>query len=228
MPLRDHFRPPVSKTHSWDEVFGGWPPEIVRSLRSVLPSGFRSGPRISIAPKRTDLTQDDGEHETVTNPPPTLTVEADIREQDQYEVFIYDVERGRKLVAAIELVSPSNKDRPDSRESFIGKVAELLRQDVCVLIFDLVTESRANLYAELLALLGKEDPKLSPVMPHIYAVSLRTRKRPKRRGLLDAWFYPMTVGEPLPTLPIWLTPELVVQLPLEVAYQETCQVLDIS
>ena len=30
MPLRDHFRSPVNDTHSWDEVHGGWPMEIVR------------------------------------------------------------------------------------------------------------------------------------------------------------------------------------------------------
>ena len=29
----------------------------------------------------------------------------------------------------------------------------------------------------------------------------------KRRQLLDAWFYPIIVGQPLPTLPIWLTPQ---------------------
>ena len=41
--------------------------------------------------------------------------------------------RGRQLVAAIELVSPSNKDRSDARELFVGKVAALLQQSVCYL-----------------------------------------------------------------------------------------------
>jgi hypothetical protein len=40
--------------------------------------------------------------------------------------------------------------------------------------------------------------------PALYAVTLRGRKPPKRREWIDAWFYPMTVGESLPTLPIWL------------------------
>jgi hypothetical protein len=44
MPLRDHFRSPVNDTHSWDEVHGGWPMEIVRTLREILPPGFRAGP----------------------------------------------------------------------------------------------------------------------------------------------------------------------------------------
>ena len=52
---------------------------------------------------------------------------------------IYDTERGRQLVAAIEIISPSNKDRPESRDIFVGKVASLLQQSVCVSLVDLVS-----------------------------------------------------------------------------------------
>ena len=64
--------------------------------------------------------------------------------------------------------------------------------------------------------------------PYLYAVTLRARKRPRRRaGLLDAWCYPMTVGQSLPTLPLWLAPALRVMLPLETSYEETCRILGI-
>ena len=79
---------------------------------------------------------------------------------------------GRRLVAAIEIVSPSNKDRPDSRETFVAKVAGLLQKDVCVSIIDLVTIRQFNLYADLLELLGQDDPQLTPTPPNIYAVTL--------------------------------------------------------
>ena len=36
------------------------------------------------------------------------------------------------------------------------------------------------------------------------------------------------VSQPLPTLPLWLTPDLHVMLPLETSYQETCRVLGIA
>ncbi len=158
---------------------------------------------------------------------PTLVAEANLTEPDEYEVRIYYTERGRTLVAAIEIVSPSNKDRPASRELFVGKVASLLQQNVCVLLVDLVSVRQANLYAELLTFLGCTDPQL--VTPtHMYAVALRFRKRLKRRPLLDAWFYPMVIGQPLPTLSIWLTPEQHVTLPLETSYEETCGVLNIA
>ena len=239
MPLRDHFRSPVNDTHSWDEVHGGWPMEIVRTLRSVLPAGFRAGPNIHLgSPFEVDVSTYDLESRDPEDErggtavlralAPTFTVEADLGEQDVYEVQIYDTERGRRLVAAIEIVSPSNKDRPETREAFIGKVASLLHNDICVSIVDLVTVRQANLYAEVLRLLGRSDPVLSPTAPHLYAVTLRSRKSPKRRPMLDAWFYPMAVGDTLPTLPIWLTPELRVMLPLESSYEETCAVLGIG
>ena len=240
MPLRDHFRSPVNDTHSWDEVHGQWPGEMVRDLTTILPAGFRAAPKVHLGSafdvdvgsydldsRDPDALPDSGEA-TQAALSPTLTVEAELSDQDEYEVRVYDTERGRHLVAAIEIVSPSNKDRPTTREVFVGKVASLLQQGVCVSLVDLVSVRQANLYAELLAMLGRSDPALAPTPPPLYAVTLRTRKPPKRRALLDAWFYPMTVGQPLPTLPIWLTPDLRVMLPLEPSYQETCRILGIA
>jgi hypothetical protein len=241
MPLRDHFRSPVNDTHSWDEVHGQWPGEIVRDLTTILPAGFRAAPKVHLGSafevdvgsydldsRDPDALPDSSSGPTQAAFSPTLTVEAELADQDEYEVRIYDTERGRQLVAAIEIVSPANKDRPNTREVFIGKAAALLQQGVCVSLVDLVTVRQANLYAELLTFLGRSDPALTPTPPPLYAVTLRTRKAPKHRTLLDAWFYPMSVGQPLPTLPIWLTPELRVMLPLESSYQEACRVLGIA
>jgi hypothetical protein len=76
---------------------------------------------------------------TLAPPTPTLTVETDWPDRDQYEVRIYDERHGRRLVAAIELVSSGNKDHPESRRAFVAKVAALLQDDVCVSLVDLVT-----------------------------------------------------------------------------------------
>lgn len=242
MPLRDHFRSPINDKHRWDAVHGGWPMELVRTLFDLLPPGFQAEPKVShSAPFEVDVSmiEDDdrppvepvdagsGRVATLTIDAPTLTVTADLSELDEYEVRVYDVERGRTLVAAIELVSPSNKDRPESRELFVNKVASLLRQDVCVVVVDIVSVRQANLYVELLTRLGRNDPSLGDTPPVLYAVTLRGRKPPKRRGLLDAWFFTLTVGQPLPTLPLWLGPKLWIGLPLEPSYQEVCRLLRI-
>ena len=60
MPLRDHFRSPVNDTHSWDEVHGQWPGEIVRDLTKILPAGYRSAPKVHLgSPFEVDVCTND-------------------------------------------------------------------------------------------------------------------------------------------------------------------------
>lgn len=104
-------------------------------------------------------------------------------------------------------------------------MATLLQRGVCVSLVDLVSVRQFNLYGELLELIGHTDPALGVEPPHLYAATLRERKRIRKRPLLDLWFHPLTLGQPLPTLPIWLDVDLSVPLDLEVTYEETCRVL---
>ena len=135
------------------------------------------------------------------------------------------MERERRLVAAVEIVSPANKDRPDSRQLFVARCFNLLRRDVCLSIIDLVTTRQFNLYVELLAVLQRSDPAFDPP-PALYAVTCR--KRHEGRGTkLDTWARPLAVGQPLPSLPVWLSEMLTVTLEFEASYEETCRVLRI-
>jgi hypothetical protein len=244
MPLRDHFRPPIENKHSWDELHGMWPAVIVQQLFPILPDGYVAAPRVHLgtafeidistyqrdepAHLESSVEGNGGVAVAAWAPPkPTLTLESELPDQDEYEVRVYDARHGRRLVAAIEIISPSNKDRPESRRAFVAKVAALLQYGVCVSLVDLVTVRQFNLYADLLELIGLNDPILGSEPPALYAVSARGRKRVRRRPLIDTWFYPVAVGQPLPTLPIWLDSDLGVFLDLETSYEETCRVLRI-
>ena len=237
MPLRDHFHSPVKDRHTWDSLHSMWPGTIVRQLFDILPVGYVSAPSVHFGkffeidvstfevdePAGNGLVtgSGDGGVATAAPPEPTLTLEADLSEQDEFEVRVYDTELDRTLVAAIELVSPSNKDRPENRRAFVAKVAALLQKHVCVSVVDLVTIRQFNLYADLLELIGRTDPHLGPTPPHLY----RSRSAPENgptASLLDLWYYPMTLGQPLPTLPIWLNADLRVA-PLDPGYEETCR-----
>ena len=174
MPLRDHFRPPVEKKHSWDELHGGWPMVIVQQLFPILPDGYVAAPGVHLgtafeidvsayeqdSPEHADKAKAGNGGVTVAPwapPTPTLTLETELPDQDEYEVRVYDTRHGRRLVAAIELVSPANKDRPENRRAFVAKVAALLQHDVCVSLVDVVTTRQFNLYADLLELIGRTD-----------------------------------------------------------------------
>ena len=227
MPLRDHFHSPAR--NRWDAVHGMWPAEIVRQLFDILPKGFEAAPTVKqYDSEGLELSLSSCEGAIAIAPSPTLTLEADISEFDEYEVRIYDAEFDRQLVAAIELVSPRNKDRPESRRAFVAKVQTLLQQDICVSIVDLVTNRQANFYAELLESIDRHDPILGPDPSAIYAVTIRSRNGKRKPALVDVWYYPMAVGAALPMLPIWLAPDRHVLLPLGAGYEETCRLLHIA
>jgi hypothetical protein len=44
----------------------------------------------------------------------------------------------------------------------------------------------------------------------------------------ESWAYPLVVGQPLPTLPVWLTEERAVSLDLEASYEDACRALRIA
>ena len=244
MPLRDHFRPPVWTQSSWEGFHGMWPGTMVIQLSSKLPDEYAAEPRVHLGSyfevdvcayeqdeqegaAKTSFNSPGGVATATSAPPePTLALEADLTEPYEYEVLVYDHSRGRQLVAAVEIVSPANKDRPENRRAFVAKCAALLQKRVCVSIVDLVTTRNFNLYADLLELIGHSDPSFAPKPPPTYAVTCRGRKvggKPR----FETWAYPLIVGEKLPMLPICLDDELAVSLDLESSYEETCRALRI-
>ena len=70
------------------------------------------------------------------------------------------------------------------------------------------------------------DPALGSEPPPMYAATLRMRDEDRRR-MMDHWYHPLAIGQPLPTLPIWLTETRAISLDLESSYRETCRALRI-
>lgn len=217
---------------------------IIQQIRQQLPPGFVAAPRVHLGPyfeidiaafEKDDKTPGigtssggSGATATLAPPRPTWAIETDVPEDDVYEVEIYNVEEERLLVAVIEIVSPANKDRPDKRRAFVGKCGALLRKGVAVSIVDLVTIRHANLYAELMMFIGHPDPTLGPEPPPIYASSCRwTTNAEGTRARLEAWSSPMMVGQPLPSLPLWLTDTQSIVFDLEHSYEQACEDLSI-
>jgi hypothetical protein len=216
---------------------------IVQGLHKILPEGFTAEPRVHLGTyyeidvcafedaERRPVSATVGDVGGVATaawapPAPTLVVETDLDDQYEYAVRIFDESRGRVLVAAIEIVSPANKDRRASRRAFATKCAALIEQDVCVSIVDLVTIRDFNLYADVLATMGQSDPHLGERPPNVYAVTCRMING-GGKSRLESWAYPLAVGQSLPTLPVWLSGEQGVSLDLETSYEETCRVLRI-
>ncbi len=244
MPLRDHFRPPVSKRSSWEGFHAMWPGAIVQQLRSKLPEGYLAEPRVRLGAEfEVDIGAVEFEPDginpasrfgggnlaTLADPvaAPDLAIDTDLPQQYEYEVRVYDVTRERTLVAAIEFVSPVNKDRPENRNNFVGKCAALLREGIAVTIVDLVTIRHFNLVRELVQFLGLPQWTERISDEPIYAASLRWIRNRKQANL-QLWTKPVTVGLALPTLPLWLNETLPIMVDFEASYESACYDLRIT
>ena len=217
---------------------------IVMALNPKLPPRYVAAPRVHLgASMEIDVSADDKDEPasfgrtsgggggvataTWAPPRPTFDVATDLPDQDAYEVRVYDTKRHRRLVAAVEIVSPANKDRPENRRAFVTKCAALLQERVSVAIVDLVTTRQFNLYGDLLELIGQTDPALAPEPPSMYAAACRWT-HPGESWRFQTWNHALALGQPLPTLPLWLADDFAVPLELEESYEETCRILRLA
>ena len=231
MPLLDHFRPPLYPRRHWESFHVTWAGAIADALNEeLLPEGYfaeehaHAGARIEIdvatfadelppgAPTNNGI---------VTRPPrtyspvsPKLVVAAAF--PDSFEVRVYEAEGGAKLVAAVELISPANKDRDSHRRAFAAKCAGYLAQGIGLIVVDVVTTRQANLHAAILELLGQAATGL-PTGTELYAVAYRPIVRDAAE-LIEIWPEPLAVDRVLPTLPLALSAELCVPIDLEATY----------
>src|SRR5262245_948652 len=140
----------------------------------------------------------------------------------ELSVLVINVEAGPTLVGAIELVSPSNKARPAARRAFAMKCLNYLNAGIGLIIVDVVTERLANLHDEMAELIVGNAPRF-PGTPPTYAAAYR----PFRQGDEDKvsiWPVTLSVGGPLPVLPLWLREvEQPVRVDLEAADTEARQ-----
>jgi hypothetical protein len=228
MPLLDHFHPPWLKQRPWDSFHAAWANALAEQLNDgVLPPSFvalpltHQGGRIEIDVATLNGAADASEGGTATAvwapPHPTLEAPIDFTHLDVYEVRIQRDDDSPPLVAAIELVSPGNKDRAAHRSAFAVKCANYLQQGVGLVVVDVVTNRTANLHGELLELLGVSPAPNAGAPPNLYAAAYRTFG-PAEASRMQFWLEDVALAAPLPKMPLWITEELCVPVDLDAAY----------
>jgi hypothetical protein len=231
MPLRDHFHMPLRGLCTWESFHSGWANEIVRQLNRSLPAGYVARPNVKLGvdvgadvgtlseAKQKPEDEAGGVATAVWAPPkPTLSAAVDFSQLDVFEVQVHR-EGGLEMVAAIELVSPRNKDRRTARHSFVAKCIAYLQAGVSVVLVDVVTGRKESLYAALLGELELHQDH-DGQGEQLYAVACRAAP-PDEPNRLEAWAESLALGSPLPTLPLWLEADLAVPLNLERSYEAT-------
>ena len=154
-------------------------------------------------------------------PAPPLTGVVEIADPQSFEVLVYRDSNRWALAAAIELVSPANKDREAHRRTFAQKCLGYLAKGVSVVVIDMVTNRTANTHADIVRHGGLAESFAWESASGLAVVCYRTlRNRTDVR--LDVWPHPLDLGRPLPTVPLWLAADLCVPLDLEPAYHAAC------
>lgn len=242
MPLQDHFRPPLSIRRHWHAFHNAWATYIASDLNRRLPEGYFAEPNVQFGIEIDVATFEEyapstratelpvgvrpGDLGTMVWAPsaPTQTIPVQ-GVTDAVEVLIYAAEAGPTLAAAVELISPANKDRPAHRDAFVAKCETYIQQGVGLVVVDVVTGRSANLHDALLERLA--DPGASAWRVDLYAVAYRLVERDDQANL-DIWQEVLTIGGPLPTLPLWLRGGGFVPLDLGATYERTCREQRIS
>jgi hypothetical protein len=220
MPLHDW-----TDRSGWEGLHLFWMTEIARFLRSELPTGYRavigSSPLVAVgmASGNPDVAVAHESHQSSpassvarSNPEPDLEVAVATLEIETN----LQVEREGRLVAAIELVSPRNKDRPSAREQYASRYLSYLSSGVHLLLVDVHRRPLAFSFA---GLIGESLGGNLPSLPAPAAISYRVGAPAATGGrMLGVWQHELIAGQPLPPIPLALTQDLAVMVELESTY----------
>jgi hypothetical protein len=119
------------------------------------------------------------------------------------------------VVAVVEIVSPGNKASAHALRAFVEKSAELIDQQIHLLIIDLFPPSKRDpqgIHKAIWDEFVEEDFELPSDKPLTLAAY-------DAQPLPIAYVEPVAVGDVLPDMPIFLKPGKCVPAPLEATYQ---------
>ncbi|MBL8796991.1 MAG: DUF4058 family protein [Planctomycetia bacterium] len=235
MPLLDHFHPPLSDERHWEGFHSKWANTLVDELNeNLLPAGYFAEPHVHAGARvEIDAATFLGESAalgprvgaTATLPAfaaPTLVMPLTFGET--FEVQVIGTEGGPRLVGAIELVSPANKDRPETRRAFALKCASYLVQGIGLIVVDIVTHRHFNLHDEIVQLLPDGKSSQFPGAPGLYAAAYRPLRR-QADEQAEVWLHELRLNQPLPVVPLSLTADVCLPVDLEATYLEACRKL---
>ena len=230
MPLHDW-----TDDRGWDSVHQLWITSLLYWLQERLPAGYRaylgSVPGLTIAaePGRPDLgvrawpppgTEAGGAPPEALSegPEPDFHAVAMLSPEPQSAVHVF--QQGR-LVAAVELVSPRNKDRPSSREFSRNRYLGYLWSGVHLMLVDVHRRPLGFSFVEAVAA-EMQCALPAGLPPHAVRWNVGGRT-PEGGQFLDGWYRPLAVGEPLPNLPLTLGAERRLGIDLERTYTEAAR-----
>jgi hypothetical protein len=229
MPLHDW-----KDERGWDGVHLLWLAQLLDWIQPRLPTGFRA--YVGSVPALT-LEAGNGKPDVTVRGWRSPERDAAARgaaalapDREAVATFTLDPQRAihvdwhGQLIAAVELVSPRNKDRLDSKARYARRYLGYLRQGVHLMLVDVFSQPPGFSFADAIS----DDLGLGePASPPPFAISYRVGG-PVPRGedmgtRIELWCRQLTAGQPLPELPLALDQDQVVVIDLETTYHEAAR-----
>ncbi|MBX9582732.1 MAG: DUF4058 domain-containing protein [Gemmataceae bacterium] len=226
MPMHDWTRVPPNEYHTFHVL---WLGRLVEALNSgILPAGYGALADYTAPPYVPDVVTlstgpgpgraERAGRAPAARPVATLTADEVVKKRPpggRRRVTIQQFP-GRRVVAVIELVSPSNKAKKAEFADLVGKSVQLLLHGVHVFLIDPLPPTRRDPHG-LHAAVWKDLTGKRSVPPAGKPLTLASYAALGNDRFL-AFVEPTAVGDPLRPLPLFLTPELHVMAPLEETY----------
>jgi hypothetical protein len=216
MPLHDW-----ATTSGWEGVHQVWMVEMLYWIKPRLPAGYRAyigtTPTFAIdAPAE--------ERPAPTEPEPPAAGPANPSEEPDQEIAVATlaadralfVESQGRLIAAVELVSPRNKDRAAARAAYASAYVGYLLKGVHLLLVDVHRSPLRFSFADRIA---QELQFEQPACPAPFEIAYRVGEPAPNGGrFLAIWRRPLALGSPLPPLRLPLSASEEVPVDLEGTY----------
>ncbi len=190
-----------------EQIAGPLGPDVL-TLREAIPNG----------PPPTHPLDADAGAVTVATVPPRMRIKAEADMNDyvlKRRTIVIRHSSGDDIVALLEIVSPGNKRARQAIQSFADKAMEALYRGYHLLIVDLFPPGPRDpqgIHAVIWSAISDESfemPRGEPLT--LVAYSAGPRK--------IAYIEPTAVGRELIDMPLFLTPEGYVNVPLEATYR---------
>lgn len=234
MPIHDWTRFVAGTFHDFHQR---WIVHITEALNGgLLPNEYYAlaeqrteGPEPDIVTLTRDMSEilvaepkpDEGGLIAVAEHPPRTEV---IEQEDEAECLARKADRivirhasGDKVVAIIEVVSPGNKHSAGQARSFVEKLSSLFGRGCHLLIVDLFPPGSFDPRGMHAAFWEDwQGASQGVTSDRLLGVSAYRAAR-----VAAAYFQPLAVGELLPDMPLFLTTEHYINVPLEATYTTT-------
>ena len=230
MPLHDW-----TDERGWDSVHPFWLTYLVEWIRPRLPEGYKAFlggvPALTVASGngKPDVSVRQWGPRSATE---KLVTEIAVLEPDLEARVSFPLDPQRAVhvdfhgqrIAAIEVVSPRNKDRVGAKETYCNRYPGYLRLGVHLFLVDVLPRPKGYSFADVI----RDDLGLDlPPLPHPFAAVYRVGEvipvGDDLGNLVGLWRRPLRVGQPLPTLPLPLSVHRAVIIDLEETYQRAAK-----